>query len=433
LENKEIHMTKKGISRANIFSDLAQKKITQVKAAKILDVSLRHLQRIYAEYKKRGVTSLASKQRGKASNHQLPRGLKVRVSELVTCELYAGFKPTFMCEKLEELHGIIISVETTRQIMIENGVWESKKQKRPVIHQQRESRDRFGELNQIDGSPHAWFEDRGDPCVLINFVDDATGRTYGLFHASETTEAYMITTKQYILKYGRPLAFYPDKYSVFRINKPGCVKKELITQFGRACKELDIKLICANSPQAKGKVERNNQTQQDRLVKELRLAGVSTIAEGNRFLEEYYWEKYNRKFAKPAKSKVDAHRKLLPEHDLEKILCYKSHRTISKNLELQYKNVIYQIKLEKPSWTLRGAKVTIIECLDGKIFIEYRGKYLPFTIHSQQEFVGDEIPSKEINRFLRETRNRKVSYVHPWKQQGRAEFKMRQYKRMIGT
>ncbi len=413
--SKEINMTNHELSRADIFSDISHEKITQAEAARVLNISFRHLQRLYSSYKKLGIMSLVSKQRGKPSNHQLSPIVKARVSELVTTELYKGFRPTFMCEKLHELHGIKISVETTRQLMIANGVWEANKKKRPVIHQQRKRRARFGELNQIDGSPHTWFEDRGDPCVLINFVDDATGLTYGNFFKAETTKAYMITVKKYIKKYGRPLAFYPDKHSIFRINKPGCVKAELITQFGRACKELDIELICANSPQAKGRVEKNNSTQQDRLVKELRLAGINTIKEANVFLDNIYWDKFNAKFVIQPEIKMDAHREILPEHDLDKILCYKEHRILSKNLELQYKNIIYQIILEKPSWELRRAKVMVIECLGGEIYIEYKGKYLPFKIHSQQEFNGNEVNSKEMDRFLKKKKNRKVPSHHPWK------------------
>jgi hypothetical protein len=347
-----------------------------------------------------GITSLASKKRGKPSNHQLQRGLKARISELVTIELYEGFGPTFICEKLNERHGINISVSTTRKLMIQNGIWKAHKKKRPIVHQQRKRRARRGELVQIDGSPHAWFEDRGESCTLISFVDDATGRTYGRFCKSETTIAYMITARIYFLKYGRPLAFYSDKHSIFRINKPGCLKKELITQFGRACKELDIETISANSPQAKGRIERNNQTQQDRLVKELRLAGISRIDEANQFLDSVYWDVYNEKFAIQAGSTEDAHRELLTEHDLKKILSQKKQGTLSKNLEVQCDNVIYQIMLKNPSWSLRRAKVRIIKEIDGEVHIEYKGKDLPFKIFSNQEFSGKTVDSLTLRKML---------------------------------
>lgn len=425
---KEVYMTQPEISRGDIFSKISQKKMTQLEAAEVLGLSDRHIRRLYAKFKEFGIISLVSQQRGKPSNHQLANGLKAQISELVTIELYQNFGPTFMSEKLEERHGIKISVETTRKLMIQNSVWEVHKRKSPVIHQQRKRRARRGELVQIDGSPHAWFEDRGDRCALISFVDDATGQTYGRFFKSETTLAYMITAKIYFLKYGRPLAFYSDKHSIFRINKPGCLKKELITQFGRACKELDIETICANSPQAKGRVERNNQTQQDRLVKELRLAKICTMDEANRFLDDVYWNVYNDKFAISPESSKDAHRELLQEHELKRILSYKKQGTLSKNLEVQCDNVIYQIVSEKPSWRLRKAKVTITKGMDGEVFIEYKGRNLPYKIYSGQEVCGKEVDSKEIDTFFHEKKTQKVAYNHPWNQQGRAVAKMKQYK-----
>ncbi len=421
-------MTQPEISRGDIFSKINQNQMTQQKAAELLGLSVRHVRRLYAKFKKAGIISLVSQQRGKPSNHQLPTGIKSRVSELVTIELYKNFGPTFMCEKLNELHGIKISIESTRKLMIQNGVWVANKKRRPVVHQQRKRRARCGELVQVDGSPHAWFEDREDPCVLITFVDDATGRTYGRFFNSETTNAYMITARNYFLKYGRPLAFYSDKHSIFRINKPGCLKRELITQFGRACKELDIDTICAHSPQAKGRVERNHQTQQDRLIKELRLKGINTIDEANKFLDTIYWNTYNGRFAVLPESSRDAHRELLPEHELKKILSHKKQRTLSKNLEVQCDNVIYQIKLENPSWKLRKAKVTIIQGIDGEVHIEYNGKNLPFKIFSRQEACGKTIDSKEIDSFFREKQERKVRYDHPWNKEGRALAKMRLHK-----
>jgi transposase len=424
---KEVIMTQPEISRGDIFSEISQKKLTQRKAAERLGLSERHVSRLYAEFLKSGIVSLASKQRGQPSNHQLPAGLRAQLSELVTIELYLGFGPTFMCEKLYERHGIKISIETTRKLMIQNDVWVSHKKKRPVIHQQRKRRTRCGELVQIDGSPHAWFEDRGDLCVLISFVDDATGRTYGRFFKTESTRAYMITARVYFLKYGRPLAFYSDKHSIFRINRPGCLKKDLITQFGRACKELEIESICANSPQAKGRVERNNQTQQDRLVKELRLEGINTIDEANEYLDNVYWNKFNNQFTVTPESSKDAHRELLPEQNLKKILSYKKQGTLSKNLEVQFDNVIYQIVQKNQSRRFQKTKVTIIKTIEGEIYIEHNGKDLPFKVFSQQKICGKIIDSKKIDTFFKEKKTKKVSFYHPWKKEGRARAKMNQY------
>lgn len=425
--NEGVNMSQQEVTRANVLSDICQGKISQTRAAEKLKISVRHIQRLHTAFLEHGINVLISKQRGKPSNNRSPSILKARVLEIVTCDIYAGFGPTLMCEKLEKLHRIKISRETTRHWMIESGVWEANKKRRPVIHQQRQRRARCGELIQLDGSPHPWFEDRGDPCCLIVLIDDATGRTYGKFFEAETTKAYMVTVKEYIKLYGRPLAFYPDKFSVFRINKPGCLKKELLTQFGRACKELGIELICANSPQAKGRVERVNQTLQDRLVKEMRLAGINTIEEGNRFLPNF-WKEFNKQFMVLPKNQNDAHLPLLPEQNLERILCIKNLRKVTKNLEIQYENKIYQLTSEKPSRSLTRAHVIVLEGLDGQISIEYQEKSLPFKLFAEQEANSEIINSKEIDRFLnRSAKHKKVSVDHPWNQKRRAEVKMKEY------
>jgi transposase len=413
-----IHMTQREVDRANILIQVSQKKLSQVEAAGILGISIRHVQRLYAAFQREGVPILVSKQRGKPSNHQLPTMIKSRVLELITCTMYSGFGPTFMREKLEQLHGVKIGLETTRQLMMESGVWEAKKRKSPVVHQQRKRRARSGELVQIDGSPHAWFEDRGDPCTLIVFIDDATGQIYGKLCESETTEDYMIVTQEYLRKYGRPVAMYSDKHGIFRVNQPSCNKTECITQFARALQELEIKLIYAHSPQAKGRVERANAILQDRLVKEMRLAGINNIEEGNRFLKDY-WEIHNKQFRKDPEDKVDAHRPLLPGQNLEKILSTKEYRKVSKNLEVQYKNTIYQIELKAHSTNICGVKIAIFEGVDGKLTMEYKGRELSFKEYGKQEYYGEEVDSKEIDRFLRGAKERIVPDNHPWKKQER--------------
>lgn len=419
-----VYMTEAELSRAEVFVLISQKRITQSKAAEALNLSLRQIERLYSIFKKYGIKALASKKRGQPSNNKLPSGTRRRLLELITCEMYAGFGPTLMCEKLEELHGIQVSRETVRKIMIANGVWKAKREKCPIIHQQRKRRARYGELVQIDGSPHAWFEDRADPCDLIIYIDDATGHIFGQFCEAETTAAYMKVTRMYIEKYGRPLACYSDKHGIFRVNKPGTVHRENLTQFGRALKELDIGLIYANSPQAKGRVERAFQTLQDRLVKELRLARISSIEEGNDFLESY-WSKHNRQFARKVEDKQDAHRELLLEHNLDGILCFKEDRTVSKNMEIQYKNTIYQLILKNPLRTLRGAKIKVLENLDGAVTLEYKGEQLSFRVDFKQDYFEEEKTSKEIDLFMRTKKQYKPPSNHPWNQEGAARKRMR--------
>lgn len=428
-----LYMSKRELSRLEIFQKIHHHRITQVKAAVVLGLSLRQTQRLYADFQKQGAKALVSKKRGMRGNHRLPDMVKKRILELVTCELYSGFGPTFMNEKLAELHNLVVSVEITRQLMIQSGVWKAKKEKCPVVHQQRKRRARSGELVQIDGSPHAWFENRGEPCVLIVFIEDATGRTFGKFFESETTRAYMITTWEYITRFGRPLACYSDKHGIFKVNQSNYSKTECETQYGRALRELGIDLIYANSPQAKGRVERTNETLQDRLVKELRLAGVSTIEEANCYLQTY-WEKYNKRFSIQPESKEDAHSPVLREHELERILCMKHQRIVTKNLEIQYQGTIYQIMQDKAPRGLKGSKVEVLEGLDGKISIEHKGKSLGFNEFKTQISTGVEIDSKELDQFLKEKKERKVAYHHPWRQEGRVyarinhtEFQDRHY------
>jgi hypothetical protein len=428
-----VYMTTKSLKRAEVFLKVRNKQLTQMEASKLLNLSLRHTQRLYNSFKKKGVAALASKQIGKPSNRQLPALTKCRVEEFITYELYAGFKPLFMAETLQKRHGITISRETTRQLMIKNGVWQAKNKKSPVIHQQRKRRDRAGELVQIDGSPHAWFEDRGDRCVLIVFIDDATGRIHCKFAKAETTIAYMKTAWEYFIKYGKPRAFYSDRHGIFRVNIPNCNHKDQLTQFGRAVGELEIELICANSPQAKGRVERVNATLQDRLVKELRMRNVSTIEEANSFLEETYLEEFNNQFSVLPACMEDAHEKIGKEIDLSEILCEKLVRTVTKNHEFQLDNVIYQIKLPKPGVNLVRAQITVIRKLNGEMVVKYKGRSIPVVEYYKQRHNGDIINPKEIESFLGEAQHRVVPWHHPWKQQGRATARQRHFYTMDPT
>ncbi len=423
------YMTQKVLNRVEVLAKVKDKRLNQRQASEILHLSLRQVQRLYKLYQVKGPVALASKKRGKTSNNRIAESIQVSVSEIVKLERYAGFGPTFMNEKLLELHDIKISRETTRQIMIGTGVWNAKREKRPIIHQQRKRRARAGELIQIDGSPHAWFEDRGDPCNLLVFIDDATGRTFGKFFESETTAGYMQTMQEYITQYGAPLAVYSDKHNIFRINQGQCTKKENFTQFGRALKELDIELIYANSPQAKGRVERANQTLQDRLIKELRLAGVRAMNEGNEFLIGF-WKKYNEKFAVLPANSEDAHRKIAPTTDLTRILCKKEQRTISKNLEFQFENVIYQVVQEKPSRSLIGTKVDAIKYLDGSLSFEHKGKPLRVKKYAEQIPSSLELSRKELDHHFKSRGGHKVAKNHPWRQEGRAETHMREHQRV---
>ena len=285
-------MSNKEVNRIAIIEKLIKKEIKQRKAAQTLGLSVRQIKRLKKRYKREGTTGMIHKNRGRISNRKISDKEINRTMEIVKKQ-YWDFGPTLALEKLQEHHGVVFSRETLRKEMIRDGIWKPKRQRKPSIHQMRKRRDQRGELVQIDGSPHAWFEDRASECCLLVFIDDATSELLWLeFCKSETINAYFKANFGYLKKYGKPLAFYADKHSVFRINSDKNGNSSVndshgLTQFGRAMKELGIELICANSAPAKGRVEKANFTLQDRLVKELRLRGISTIEEANKYLPEF--------------------------------------------------------------------------------------------------------------------------------------------------
>ena len=282
------------------------------------------------------------------------------------------------------------------RLLRSESMWQPHRAKRPVVHPLRERRAQFGELIQIDGSPFDWFEGRAPACTLLVFIDDATGQLLELwFTPAETTFSYMEATEHYLRRAGKPLAVYSDKYGVFRVNKRDTLDPDALTQFGRALRELDIELICANSPQAKGRVERANQTLQDRLVKELRLRDISSIAAGNAYLEAFRAD-FNRRFGRPPRHAGDAHRPLLPKDDLARILTWQETRTLSKNLTFQYEGTVYQVMTSRPGYALRQAQVLVCQSADGSLRVEYNGRPLvcqPFIEQARQSAI---VESKDV-------------------------------------
>jgi len=407
----EIIMSKKEINRISILEEAINSKITNQEGADTLGVTKRQFRTLKSRYKKEGVKGIVHKSRGKPSNRRIPRELKECAVSIVR-EKYEDFGPTFAHEKLVENHGISFSVETLRQEMIKEGVWKPKKKKNNSIHPLRERRDGEGELVQVDGSPHAWFEDRAPKCDLLVYIDDATGKLLWLkFVKSESTISYFRATQEYLEIHGRPLSFYVDKHSVFRVNTTKVDSADTKdsngeTQFGRAMSELDIELIFANSAQAKGRVERANLTLQDRLVKEMRLLGISSTEEGDKYLPKFI-EIFNRRFAVVPRSKMNVHRPILKEQNLNEILCFKETRVVSKNLTIQYKNKTYQVNLDPGyEYSMRRARVTVIEKMDGEIRVEYRGKKVDCSVIkiTKPTKVYD---SKTVNKKVDEIKKKK--------------------------
>jgi len=332
-------------------------------------------------------------------------------------ERYTDFGPTLAHEKLVEKHKLKISDESVRQLMIGEGIWKPKRAKRVEVHQMRERRACFGELVQIDGSDHDWFEGRGPRSTLLVYIDDATGQIMELwFVEHESFFGYAQATRHYLERYGRPVAFYSDKHGIFRVNqKQDLGTGEGITQFGRALQELDIQIVCANSPQAKGRVERANQTLQDRLVKELRLEGISDRESANAYLETFRQD-FNRRFALPPRSSHDAHRPLLANDNLEQILSHQETRTLTKNLTLQYDRATYQIQTLRPSYALHNAKVTVCQKANGEVSILYQNKPLDFTLFQSQPRQAVEVNSKTIDHELHHPEKaHKPAANHPWR------------------
>lgn len=376
-------MSHQEIDRLKIIQQIDSKQMPQKVAATQLQLTVRQVKRLIKRYKDNGAEGLISKHRGKIANNRISDKVKNKALELIR-RTYSDFSPTFAHEKLTELHQLSFSVETLRSWMIEANIWQSKAVKKARIHPSRPRRSQRGELIQIDGSPHAWFEERGEYCTLIVFIDDATSDLMGLhFSPTETTQAYMETLGNYLNQFGRPVSLYSDKHSMFRVNHVNCEGE--LTQFSRALKTLDIEPIHANTPQAKGRVERANKTLQDRLVKELRLQNISTIEEANQYLPTFI-KQYNRKFGIEPRSPIDAHRKVLhSETEVKQILSIHHQRKLTKNLSCQLNNIEYQIISKTKGYRLRQSYVTLCEEFNGTLTILQNGRALKFRTLNQGE------------------------------------------------
>ena len=382
----------------------------------MLGLSVRQIKRLYSAYQRQGARGMVSQKRGKPSNHQLRAEMVQKAIDLIY-ERYRDFGPTLAHEKLTEVHGLKLSDESVRRLMIEEGLWKPKRAKQPPAHQMRERRACLGELVQIDGSDHAWFEERGPKCTLLVYIDDATGQLGELwFVPDETFFAYCEATRHYVERCGKPVAFYSDKHGIFRVNQEQTTGLGSgLTQFGRAMQELDIQIICANSPQAKGRVERANQTLQDRLVKELRLRGIADMQAGNAYLPEFR-DDFNRRFAVQPRSTHDAHRPLLKTENLDLILTRQKTGTLSKNLTVQSNHIIYQIQSDRPNYTLRNAQVTVCENPKGEVTILYKNNPLPYTIYHKPARQAEVVDTKTLDRQIKLPHS--PASNHPWRQYG---------------
>jgi len=399
-----VTMSAKEIDRLTVIQRVQERCLSQKKAADMLGVSTRQMRRLAESYGQDGARGLVSKRRGRRANNAMESEFRQRVMALVA-ERYSDFGPTLATEKLEELHGLRVSRETLRKWMIGARLWTSRRDRAAQPHQPRPRRECLGELVQIDGCDHDWFERRGERCSLLVFVDDATGRLMELrFVTTESAFDYFDATKSYLRKYGRPVAFHSDKHSIFRVTREGSRgPNKGVTQFGRALAELSIEIICANTPQAKGRVERMNRTLQDRLVKELRLQGISTMEDGNAFLPRFAAE-FNARFARAPRNPHDAHRPLRSQDDLDRIFTWREVRTMSRDLVVHYKRSTYLIRptVETRGFTVAKRQVDVLENAAGIVDIQYEGRSLPYTVYEQQPIIaqGEIVENKRLGAAL---------------------------------
>jgi hypothetical protein len=363
------------LKRLHVIRRVLERVIKQVEAAEILSLSGRQIRRIVKRIRSEGDRGAVHKSRGRPSNRRIPHKIKDRVIRLYRAQ-YKDFGPTLTSEELLERDRIEISDETLRRWLIEAGDWK-KSRKRGRHRQWRERKHHYGEMVQMDGSHHAWFEDRGGPYVLMSYIDDATGEAFGRFYEYEGTIPAMDSFKRYIKKNGLPMRVYLDKHSTYKSTAKPTIEDELndvgpLSEFERALRELGVEVSHAHSPQAKGRIERLFRTLQDLVVKQMRLRGIRTIEEGNPFLEEYL-PLYNKRFSVRPKEKDDLHRPLVKGMDLDAILCIKTERSLRNDFTVAHHRKLYQVEE-----MIKASQVMVQDRIDGSMIMIHKGRALRF-------------------------------------------------------
>ncbi len=412
-------MSQKEVVRSKVLDKLMLGEINQKDAAIKLEVTPRQVRRLLKRYQILGLSGLVSLKRGLVSNRRLSEATYTLAANLIG-KHYWDFGPTLVAEKLAAVHGIKIAVESTRKLMIKAGYWKPKRGANIRVHPMRDRRPCFGEMIQIDGSPHDWFEGRSETCTLLVFIDDATGRLTGLrFEQSETTLGYMHLLHDHITQFGVPASLYSDKHGIFRINAKNA-DPDSETQFTRAARELGIGCIHANSPQAKGRVERANQTLQDRLVKEMRLARINDMVAANEWLPNYI-KIHNDRFAVIPQETRDAHGEYSgTQADLMKILSIQRRKKLSKNISCQHSGQLFQITSTGKGLGLRGAQVVLHEYFTGGQEIIWGKRVLNFSVMDAPAKQSGEVSGKDVNMRVNaiidgRCHGHKPAANHPWK------------------
>lgn len=388
-EEERVDISMRDIDRLKIIHEVLKGHLRQGQAAQQLNLSRRQVIRLCRRVQQEGNRGIVHRLHGQPSNHLLDASVLEQALSALHDPRYDGFGPTLANEKLKELYGLQVSTTALRKVMLQTELWASRKY--AFKHcAWRQRRSCVGELVQLDGSDHDWFEGRGPRCVLILYIDDATSRLlYGEFVDVEDTLTLLTTTGAYLGRYGRPIAFYADKDSIYKVNRQATVEEELqdlhpITQFTRVMNDLGIEVITANSPQAKGRVERSFGTHQDRLVKELRLAGISDKEMANQFLWTTYLPAHDARFAVPPANTTDAHRPLLKTHRLEEILSVHTERTLANDYTLRFQNQFLQVLADQPVRVRPQAKIVVEIRLDGSTHLRFKDHYLSFKTLPQK-------------------------------------------------
>jgi transposase len=408
-----IAMSRRQWGRYQMIDRSLKKEITQAKAAELLELSERQVRRLVKRVRLKGVRGLVHGNRGRPSPRKMSPELVDRIASIIG-ERYPDFAPLHAAEKLWERHKVRVSREKVRRIMMAKGLWK-RRRRRKADHIWRERKPHCGEMVQLDGSHHEWLEKRGPRLVLMGYVDDASSRVFGRFYDHEGIYPAMDSLRRYIERYGLPQSIYLDKHSTYKTSRQPDMDELLRdehaqTQFERALGEVGIKAIHANSPQAKGRIERTFGTLQDRLVKEMRLAGVCTCEEANRFLDVYL-PKHNRRFMKEPLRRQDLHRPVPKSLNLDDIFCLQGIRTVNNGYIIKWASRTFV--LTRPSLTVRRQKVVVREWFDGRLSIRFKGKDLEYK---EVEMVRKKPAVRVLAIRLR---RKPPKYIppptHPWK------------------
>ena len=415
METERIAMSQRERDRLRVLQEVKQKHLTQVEAARRLKVTDRHVRRLLVRIGERGDIGIVHRLRGRPSNRKLAAGWEHKILARVR-HRYADFGPTLAAEHLAQ-DGLLVSRETLRKWMIQQALWRPRRPRVKAVHVWRERRACFGELVMQDSSPFRWLEDRAPACQLIALIDDATSRIWARLAEHDSTEENLQTLGGWLRRYGRPLAHYTDRNSIFRTTRPAQWGEQLRgdparTQFGRALNELGIEWIAAHSPQAKGRIERLFETLQDRLVKEMRLAGIDTLEAANRFLELRFIPEWEQRFTVAPRKPRNAHRRLGPDHRLEEILSVRVARQVAQDHTVSWEGNRWGVLREQVRAGLRGAHVEIERRLDGSHWLRFRGRYLRLR-HCPEPRARGKSFRPTASRTCREEKQTTKIKIHP--------------------